>query len=188
MVTDKRIIKTERAVKTALINALSEKDINRISVSELAERASINRSTFYLHYSDVYSVIEDIENDIAKRAGAYVDKFNVNNVYGSLYVLLTNITNELCKNAAVKKFILFSDKSGQLIAKIKDILVERAMRAYAATGKEREAFAYEAAYAVGGAVDAYVKWIRSDDKRVKLETLCQAVGELTEAIINKFTS
>mgnify|MGYP000342657404 FL=1 len=44
---------------------LSEKkELCRISVSELAARAGINRSTFYSHYDDVYAVAEDYENEL----------------------------------------------------------------------------------------------------------------------------
>ena len=57
--------KTKRIIKATFAEMLSEKkELCRISVSELAARAGINRSTFYSHYDDVYAVAEDYENEL----------------------------------------------------------------------------------------------------------------------------
>lgn len=57
--------KTKRLIKSTFAEMLSEKkELYRISVSELAARAGINRSTFYSHYDDVYAVAEDYENEL----------------------------------------------------------------------------------------------------------------------------
>lgn len=45
------------------------KNIKDISVKELADYADINRCTFYLHYKDVYDMLEKIETEL-------VDDFN----------------------------------------------------------------------------------------------------------------
>ena len=44
---------------------LSEKkEVGKISVSELVERAEISRATFYAHFDDIYSVVEEFEREI----------------------------------------------------------------------------------------------------------------------------
>ena len=65
---DRRVIKTKRAIRNAFAKLMVEKDINDITIIELAEAADINRKTFYNYYSGVYQVIEDIENDIIIRS------------------------------------------------------------------------------------------------------------------------
>ena len=62
--TDKRVVKTKKAIKTALIELMSKKDLVDITVSELARKANVNRKTFYLHYSNVQAVFEEIEDDM----------------------------------------------------------------------------------------------------------------------------
>ena len=61
---DRRVLKTKRAIRTAFAKLMAAKDINDITIIELAETAEINRKTFYNYYSGVYQVVEDIENDI----------------------------------------------------------------------------------------------------------------------------
>jgi probable dihydroxyacetone kinase regulator len=48
---------TKKVLAESLRELLREKDISKITVSELAERAEVNRKTFYYHFRDVYEVL-----------------------------------------------------------------------------------------------------------------------------------
>lgn len=61
---DRRARKTKAALLKELIVLLNEKDIKDISVKELSERADINRGTFYLHYSDVFDMLDKVEEEL----------------------------------------------------------------------------------------------------------------------------
>lgn len=50
---DRRIIKTRSAVFHAVFDLSTEKPLDKITVLELCERAGINKSTFYLHYTSI---------------------------------------------------------------------------------------------------------------------------------------
>ena len=57
--------KTKKLIKRVFAEMLSEKrELGKISVSELCNRAEISRGTFYSHYDDIYCVAEDYENEI----------------------------------------------------------------------------------------------------------------------------
>lgn len=57
--------RTKRWIRKAFTELLSEKKfIDKITVNELAERADITKTTFYYHYSDVYAVAEEFENEL----------------------------------------------------------------------------------------------------------------------------
>lgn len=57
--------KTRRAIKTEFARLLAEKqEVGKIPVSELCRRAEISRGTFYSHYTDIYGVAEDYENEL----------------------------------------------------------------------------------------------------------------------------
>ncbi len=61
---DLRIIKTKRIIKNALIDLMSEKEVARITITELSERALINRKTFYRHYDTVSDVVRELEHEL----------------------------------------------------------------------------------------------------------------------------
>ena len=52
-------------LKNALMDLLGEKgSVTKISVRELCERADLNRSTFYAHYSEPKELLEEVENEL----------------------------------------------------------------------------------------------------------------------------
>lgn len=61
--TDRRVFKTKRALKNALIGLLNEKELNKITVTELTNRANVNRATFYFYYSDVTDMLKKIQDE-----------------------------------------------------------------------------------------------------------------------------
>ena len=63
---DRRIRKTRRLLRECLTALLKEKKVQDITVREIADMADINRGTFYLHYKDVFDLMEQIENELLK--------------------------------------------------------------------------------------------------------------------------
>ena len=70
MKTDLRIVKTKDALHAALIRLLETKPLEKITITELCQKAKINRGTFYLHYQEIGDVFEEyfreITADLAK--------------------------------------------------------------------------------------------------------------------------
>jgi len=57
---DLRIRRTEKFLQEAMIELVIEKGFDAITVGDIAERAMINRATFYRHYQDKYDLVEKI--------------------------------------------------------------------------------------------------------------------------------
>ena len=64
---DRRNIRTKQQIRQELIELLSEKGENNISVRELAQRANINRGTFYIHYKDTHDLVEQLVDEAVKK-------------------------------------------------------------------------------------------------------------------------
>ena len=60
---DLRIERTRKCIKDAFIELRKAKPIEKITVKELASLASINKATFYSHYTDIYDLSEQLENE-----------------------------------------------------------------------------------------------------------------------------
>ncbi|NQX60832.1 TetR/AcrR family transcriptional regulator [Paenibacillus qinlingensis] len=61
---DPRVLRTRQLLKDAFIELLQEMDIEKISVNRIAERATINRVTFYLHYRDIPDMLEKMADEM----------------------------------------------------------------------------------------------------------------------------
>ena len=64
---DLRVKKTKSAIINAFLTLRAQKPLEKITIKELAERAMINKATFYLHYRDVYDLSETMETDVVSR-------------------------------------------------------------------------------------------------------------------------
>ena len=53
---DMRWQRTERRIMQVFGNQLDQRPLNKISVTQLASEAEINKATFYLHYADIYEL------------------------------------------------------------------------------------------------------------------------------------
>lgn len=63
---DRRVMKTKNALFEAFDRLTREKDYGKISVSELAREADIDRKTFYLHYSSIEDMVDDRVTEIVE--------------------------------------------------------------------------------------------------------------------------
>lgn len=75
--TDRRIRKTEAQLRKGLLELLKEKNIQNITVQELVDKVDMNRSTFYLHYKDIYDLLEHIEKNYFDDFHAFMDSHKV---------------------------------------------------------------------------------------------------------------
>jgi len=56
---DPRIRRTRELLHGALRQLLQQKEFDKISVQDIAEAATLNRATFYAHYSDKFALLEE---------------------------------------------------------------------------------------------------------------------------------
>lgn len=62
---DPRVIRTQEMLKEAALTLLNEGvAINQLSVQKVTQKALLNRTTFYLHYQDINSLISQLMQDI----------------------------------------------------------------------------------------------------------------------------
>ena len=71
---ERRYRRTETLILNGLTTLLQQKSIKEITVRELADLVDINRSTFYLHYTDIYDLLEQTEQRLLKQFTDAVDE------------------------------------------------------------------------------------------------------------------
>lgn len=63
-VVDRRVTRTQTAIRQALIELIEERGFDALTVSDITARANVNRGTFYLHYRDKYDLLEQTQAEI----------------------------------------------------------------------------------------------------------------------------
>ncbi len=178
--TDKRIIKTKKAVRTALIELMSKKDLVDITVSELAKKANINRKTFYSHYPNVQAVFEDIEDEMIYDLKTLITQQKAEN-----YSLPSNALLTFCKqmNSDFSFYHRLSMlNSSTLIEKHKCLLIDMILRESLKNIKcseEKKVLIME--FVAGGLLSMSTKWFKSD-MNLSFEEMLQIASDITSNI------
>ncbi len=64
---DLRVVKTRTNIKNAFCKMLKKSPVEKISVTELAKQAQINKGTFYLHYQDIYALYNEVRDEFLQK-------------------------------------------------------------------------------------------------------------------------
>ena len=157
---DKRIAKTKSKLKFALAKLLETHRIEEISVVNLTNYAGVNRKTFYLHYSDVFSILKEIENNVYTQAKNIVVNFELSDetLESFLYELLglfafDEIVCSLIKNTPYASvFTKLLDK----------LLIEEVNKKYSSLSSEiMTQLQYTIAYHVYGSVRLFYTLLKN---------------------------
>lgn len=57
---DRRILKSQEAIKKAVIELMSEKKFDDITIQDISDRANVSRGTIYLHYLDKFDLLDKL--------------------------------------------------------------------------------------------------------------------------------
>ncbi|MFX3636718.1 MAG: TetR/AcrR family transcriptional regulator [Candidatus Pristimantibacillus sp.] len=60
---DRRSARTQKNLKNALLTLLKEKELSKISITEVTQNAQCNRVTFYSHYKDLHALLGSLFDD-----------------------------------------------------------------------------------------------------------------------------
>ena len=69
---ESKYFNTASKMNDALIILLEQKDFEYITVKDICEKADVNRSTFYLHYSNTVDLLEEVINRTSKSFDSHI--------------------------------------------------------------------------------------------------------------------
>ncbi len=176
--TDRRVRKTRAALKAALTSMLQERNVKDISVKELTELADVNRGTFYLHYKDVFDLMEQCEADLLGEfetmlVGISGQEFitRPGDVFERIY--------KLCKeNADFVRVLLGENGDIKFLNNMNSFLKERCLHDWSEVIKDSKIALFDAYYTflVGGCVSLLQYWFETGMK--------QSPGELAKITVD----
>src|ERR1700727_30112 len=95
--TDPRILRSRRMLMESLARLLSKMEFEEISVQEIADEATLNRATFYLHYPDKNALLQAMTDvrfrDLMERRG-----ISFTNCDGALRAIALGVCDYLPEN------------------------------------------------------------------------------------------
>ena len=120
-------IRSRRFIRQAFMDLLKEKKFEKITVTDIVNRADINRSTFYAHYADVRGLVEEIRSEAVERAMAVVKEMDFRELLHSPAPFLRKLVEIANENRELYTIMGKTVLSMSQLEKIKVILVEKAL-------------------------------------------------------------
>lgn len=160
---DRRVVKTKRAIKSAFAHLLTQKNINDITVSDIAALADINRKTFYNYYAGVYEVVDEIENEIVARLDEMLTEIDFKSNMNRPYMVFRKLTSVINMDKEFFGFLLGMDANVSLTAKLVELLtakVKAILMQYLTVEERKIDLMLE--FMVPGMVAVYRRWFNSD--------------------------
>ena len=120
---DRRIRKTRAALKGALANLMLVKQVKDISVRELTDLADVNRGTFYLHYKDVFDLLEKTEDDILEEFKETLNEFDEKSVSDDATRFFESVYTLCMKNGDFIRILIGENGDIRFLNSLKELLL-----------------------------------------------------------------
>ncbi|MBQ1474775.1 MAG: TetR/AcrR family transcriptional regulator C-terminal domain-containing protein [Ruminococcus sp.] len=183
---DRRVVKTKRAIKEAFAKLLTQKDINDITISDIAAEANINHKTFYNYYGGIYEVVGEIEDDIVRLIDKEVTGIGFQNSLQSPYLIFEKLTKVIKTDTDFFGYLLGMNANVSLESKIADLLKSK-FKLFVLQDVEISELRLNlmAEFIISGMVAVYRRWFNSD-RSEPIETISKEMQLLAFEGLNGF--
>lgn len=135
--------------------------VYHITVRELTDYVNLNRGTFYLHYKDIFDLLEQIENEMLEHFSEILVSRKACDMKGRPFPLLKDIFLLLGENADFCRCLLGDNSDQKFIRKLMSVLREKCFCDwdYLFEHKNEEIFELFYSYMLSGCVGVIEKWL-----------------------------
>lgn len=179
--TDHRVRLTKQIIKDSLVTLMQEYPVSKLSVKMLCEMAGINRSTFYAHYTDIYDLLNQVQDEIIFQISEHISERAFSEQTPLTVISLNQILEYAKDNSRLLKVLLSENgdfafqKNIMLLAQEKIIHELRNMRHIDQSTSE-----YLQNYTVSGVLSVIRRWLQFD-----MEESTQEMADLCAKLLYK---
>ncbi len=162
-----RVRMTKQMLRQAFTQLLLEKPIQNITVRELCEKAQVNRGTFYIHYKDIYDLMESIEEQMTRELGSVLSNLDVSpkNVKG-LVEPYREVFEFLKQNSDMCTILLGENSDFAFVNRLinigKEYCLKQYMDCYPTADKKQTEYFYS--FISSGCIGLLRQWAANDFK------------------------
>jgi AcrR family transcriptional regulator len=175
--TDPRILRSRRMLMDSLVRLLKTKEFDDISVQEIADDATLNRATFYLHYPDKNALLQAMTEvrfrDLIERRGITFTDCN-----GALRAIALGVCDYLAETTGCPSQLARMSLEGSIIPVVEGMFKEGLALHGTAPGVDAVLLATTAAWAVFGAARLWFQTpnrIPAEDMAARIEAMVSPV-------------
>lgn len=179
---DRRVRKTQTAIKDALITLLEKKRFEEITIQEISDLADVNRSTFYTHFIDKYDLLDKMENEKIDEIRSFLesskndDELKISE--SQLRETMDFVINSIGEHLYFYKLMFNLGKESNLHEKLYELLTGHLNHVVNDNDKIGDIpFPYFMSYVSGAGLSLIRHWVE-DENRISKEELIQHFYEI----------
>lgn len=174
---DRRVRRTRASIRRAFLDLLDEKSYGQITVTELSEKADINRKTFYAYYSGMDELLRELEQDLMEDYEEVCTgiNFSIPDFDGKTY--FQEISRIIDANLEIIKRLGDLGVLPDLVVRIKDTTVQKFLEKNAGAEAETDIrIALTAEFIATGVLAMFSRWTM--DRKMDLDEFVDFAGKL----------
>lgn len=184
----KNAARTKKWIRRAFTELLAEKkDIEKITVAELSERADVSKTTFYYHYPDIYAVAEEFENELIDALSDSLEEIGKRkqNMPLDFEEYTRGIISFLKSNEENYRLVMNASSPRYFIDKLKKIISKKVAETadLLPFDKDPDVRRVEICFLVGACVDVVVEYF-GGGLDVPFETVVKVIQNAVEKLKN----
>jgi AcrR family transcriptional regulator len=176
--TDPRVLRSRQMLMEALLRLLTRKEFDDISVQEIADEATLNRATFYLHYPDKNALLQAMTatrfRDLIARRG-----LSFSNCDGALRAIALGVCDYLAETTGCPSQLAKMPLEGSIIPVVEGMFLEGAAHHEMVPDVDPALLATTAAWAIFGAAR---RWYQTPD-RIPAEEMAARIEAMVKPIL-----
>ncbi|CAH0233936.1 hypothetical protein SRABI96_02749 [Peribacillus sp. Bi96] len=170
---EEMVQKTKTQIQYHFIALVEEDGFSQVSVKKIAERANINRGTFYLHYVDKYELMDHLQQQLLNELQARITAILPKEVFMALhqqqlYPPFVAIFQFISEHAHALRAILGDKGDPSFAKKVKrvfgEVLLERLISQHPAA-KDEEFLKYMNAFMTSAILGVIQEWLENCEEQ-----------------------
>jgi AcrR family transcriptional regulator len=176
--TDPRILRSRRMLMDSLAKLMGRKEFEDISIQEIADEATLNRATFYLHYADKNALLQAM-TEARFRDLIALRGLSFTNCNGALRAIALGVCDYLAETTGCPSQLTKLPLEGSIIPVVEGMFREGAAHRGTVADADSALRATTSAWAIFGAAR---RWLQTPD-RIPAEEMAGKIEAMVKPIL-----
>lgn len=176
--TNRSVRRTRAKLRQGLTQLLKEKPVKDITVREISDLVDINRGTFYLHYRDIFDMVEQIENELLEEFTVIISTHPAKKIDEEALPFLKDIFQFLSDNADLCIALLGENGDLAFVNKLKDLVKNKCLQDWLTLYQNVDNYEYYFTFLLSGCIGLFETWLTT-----KMDKSPEEMAELTYKMI-----
>lgn len=178
-------VRSKKLIQRAFLELLQEKPCEKITVTDIAQRADLNRSTFYAHYPDVQGLLEDMEDEVIAHSMQILSEMTCRDIFHNPKEFLHLLMKPVEENKQLYKLLVQSSYANRRLHKINELFAEYVLNSteIPESLRKTEHFNVRINFFIGGIINTYRQWLIGE-LDCSLDDIAEDLAKMIQTSLN----